>query len=48
MNIEKSDKETIEKLDQKIKDAKENFGDLEIRNAICDKAEYYLEKSDYD
>jgi hypothetical protein len=34
--------EEIQKIDDKIKDAKENLGDIEIRDAIVEKAEIYV------
>lgn len=33
--------EEIKKLDEKIKDAEENLGDIEVRDAILAKAEFY-------
>ncbi len=32
----------LKKLDEKIKHAEENFGDIEIRDAVIDKAEFCL------
>lgn len=31
----------LKKLDEKLKDAEENYGDVEIRDAILAKAEFY-------
>ena len=36
----------IEELDSKIKDAEENLGELEIRDAYLNKAEYYVNIGD--
>lgn len=31
----------LKKLDEKLKDAEENYGDIEVRDAILSKAEFY-------
>lgn len=36
----------LEELDSKIKDAEENLGELEIRDAYLNKAEYYVNIGD--
>ncbi len=46
MNLEKDEKTILKEFDDKIKDAEENEGDIEVRDAIFAKAEYYLEKGD--
>lgn len=43
MDIEKTLQEKIEEVEAKIKDAEENFGETEIRDAIIEKAEVYLQ-----
>jgi 26S proteasome regulatory subunit N7 len=43
MDIEKDSTEILKEFDQKIADAEENAGDIEVRDALIDKAEY-LEK----
>jgi len=42
MEIEKNLEEEIRKIDDKIKDCEENLGDVEIRDAILEKATIYL------
>ena len=46
MKEEKDEKTILKDFDDKIKDAEENEGDIEIRDAIFAKAEYFLEKGD--
>ena len=41
MEIQYDFDEEIKKLDEKIKDAEENLGDVEVRDAILEKAEFY-------
>jgi 26S proteasome regulatory subunit N7 len=41
MEIETNTQEELKKLDDKIQDAKDNYGDVEVRDAIVDKANYY-------
>ena len=36
----------LEELDSRIKDAEENLGELEIRDAYLNKAEYYVNIGD--
>lgn len=38
MDIELDKNTELKKLDDKIKDAEENLGDVEVRDAILDKA----------
>ncbi len=38
--------EELKRIEDKIKDAKENLGDVEVRDAIVEKAEYYEKKGD--
>jgi len=33
--------EELKKIDDKIKDAEENLGDVEVRDAIMEKAEFF-------
>lgn len=40
--------EEIKKFDDKIEDAKKNFGDIEIRDAILEKAKWYHQHKDYE
>lgn len=40
MDIELDKNAELKKLDDKIKDAEENFGDIEVRDAILDKAQF--------
>ena len=42
MEVEKTFEELIEEDDKKIKDATENYGDVEIRDALIEKANTYL------
>ena len=39
--LEKKNNENLEKLDAKIKDAEENFGENEVREALLAKSQYY-------
>jgi|EP00927_Polykrikos_kofoidii_P050482 26S proteasome regulatory subunit N7 len=39
--LKKQNEEELAKLEEKIKDAKENLGDTEIRDALSEKAEFY-------
>lgn len=41
MEIQHTLEELIKKVDEKIKDAEENLGDIEVRDAILEKAEIY-------
>ena len=38
--------EELAKLDEKIEDARKNYGDTEVRDAILEKAKYYKNKKD--
>mmetsp|Transcript_58563 Transcript_58563/g.67644 ORF Transcript_58563/g.67644 Transcript_58563/m.67644 type:complete len:328 (+) Transcript_58563:52-1035(+) len=40
--------EELKKLEDKITEARENFGDVEVRDAILDKAHFYLRKNQKD
>lgn len=40
--------EEIKKLNEKIEDAKKNFGDVETRDAILEKAKYYHHNKNYE
>lgn len=48
MNIEPTVEEELKRLDDKIKDAEENLGDVEVRDAIFEKATYYQKIKDND
>lgn len=48
MDIEKSLEERLAEVEEKIKDAEENFGETEIRDAIIEKAEIYNTFQKYD
>ena len=48
MDIEKSLDELLADLDLKIKDAEENFGETEIRDALLAKAELYHDHKKYE
>ena len=37
----------MKKLDEKIEDARKNYGDLEVRDAILEKAKWYHHRKDY-
>jgi 26S proteasome regulatory complex component, contains PCI domain len=46
MNIEPTFEEELRKADEKIKDAEENLGDVEVRDAIFEKAALYQKYKD--
>lgn len=48
MEIQPSFEEEIKKIDEKIEDAKENLGDVEIRDAIVEKAEIFVRYGKHD
>ena len=41
-DMQNENKKKLEELEEKIKDAEENLGEIEIRDAYLDKAEYYV------
>lgn len=45
-SMEAENKKSIDDLDEKIKDAEENLGEIEIRDAHLNKAEYYVRIGD--
>ena len=47
MNIEINHEDKIKELDEKIKDACENQGEIEIRDAYINKADYYFQIKDF-
>jgi 26S proteasome regulatory subunit N7 len=47
MDIEKSFEQLLADKDAKIKDAEENFGETEVRDALLEKAELYNDHSKY-
>lgn len=44
--LKKKNDEELAKIDEKIKDAQENFGDIEVRDALLIKAKYYNQIGD--
>lgn len=48
MDIEKTFEQLLEERDAKIKDAEENFGETEVRDALLAKAELYNEHRKYE
>lgn len=48
MDIEKSHEDKIKEFDDKIKDAQENQGEIEIRDAFINKADYYFGRQEFD
>jgi len=44
--MEETNKTTLEELDEKIKDAEENLGETEVRDAYLDKAEFFVRIGD--
>lgn len=44
--MEERNKETLQELEDKIKDAEENLGETEIRDAYLDKAEFFVKIGD--
>jgi len=45
-SMEEQNKKTLEELDVKIKDAEENLGETEVRDAYLDKAEFFVQIGD--
>merc|ERR1712228_280254 len=48
MGLKKANEEELEKIEEKIKDAKENLGDIEVRDALLQKADFYNRIGDKD
>jgi 26S proteasome regulatory subunit N7 len=48
MEIEKTFEQLVEDQDAKIKDAEENFGETEVRDALLAKADLYHQHSKYE
>ena len=48
MDIQFDREEEIKKIDEKIKDAEENLGDVEIRDAILEKADFFEKIREHD
>jgi 26S proteasome regulatory subunit N7 len=46
--LKKANEEELEKIEAKITDAKENFGDIEVRDAMLAKADFYNRIGDKD
>jgi 26S proteasome regulatory subunit N7 len=46
--LKKQNEEELEKIEAKITDAKENFGDIEVRDALLAKADFYNRIGDKD
>lgn len=46
--LKKANEEELEKIEAKITDAKENFGDIEVRDALLEKATFYNRIGDKD
>jgi len=45
-SMEEQNKKTLQELDDKIKDAEENLGETEVRDAYLDKAEFFVQIGD--
>lgn len=48
MDVELSYEEELKKLEDKIQEAKDNYGDVEVRDAILEKAHFYLRRRQRD